>query len=43
MVERATAESRIELEVLEPEGERPSKVRQVLRRLGVPLKESSDD
>jgi hypothetical protein len=33
------ADSRIELNVLEPETERPSKVRETLRRLGVLLKE----
>ena len=43
LAERTTPETQIEIEVLEPEGERPSKVRQVLRRLGVPLKESGDD
>ena len=43
MAERTTPETQIELEVLEPEGERPSKVRQVLRKMGVPLKESRDD
>ena len=43
VAERATAESKIELEVVEPEGERSSKVRQVLHRLGVPIKERTDD
>jgi hypothetical protein len=32
-------DSRIELNVLEPEMERPSKLRETLRRLGVPLKD----
>ena len=43
VAERTTAETQIELEILEPEGDRPSKVRQVLHRLGVPLKERVDD
>lgn len=43
VAERITAETQIELEVLESDGERPSKVRQVLHRLGVPLKERTDD
>jgi uncharacterized protein involved in outer membrane biogenesis len=40
LVEREGGEGRIELEVLEPDTPRPSKVRDVLRRLGVPLKGS---
>jgi hypothetical protein len=43
VAERTTPETQMEIEVLEPEGERPSKVRQVLRRLGMPLKERGDD
>jgi uncharacterized protein involved in outer membrane biogenesis len=43
VAERTTAETQIELEILEPEGERPSKVRQVLHRLGAPLKDRVDD
>ena len=43
VAERPTAEMQVELEVLEPEGERPSKVRQILDRLGVPRKETSDE
>ena len=43
VAERPTAETQVELEVLEPEGERPSKVRQILDRLGVPRKEASDE
>jgi hypothetical protein len=35
VAERNTAEAQIELEVLEPEGERPSKMRQLMRKLGV--------
>jgi hypothetical protein len=41
--ERTTTETQIELEVLQSEDERPSKVRQVLHRLGVPLKERTDE
>jgi hypothetical protein len=40
LVERENAQSQIELEVLQPDAPRPSKVREVLRRLGVPLKGS---
>jgi hypothetical protein len=43
VAERTTAETQIELEILEPEGERPSKVRQVFHRVGVPLKDRVDD
>jgi hypothetical protein len=32
----------VELEVLEPESPRPSKVRDTLRRFGVPLKDTDD-
>jgi hypothetical protein len=39
-VQRAESGSRIELEVLDPETPRPSKVRELLRRLGVPPKGS---
>jgi hypothetical protein len=37
-VQREDAKGQIELEVLEPDTPRPSKVREVLQRLGVPLK-----
>ena len=37
---RELADQQIELEVLQPDAPRPSKVREVLRRLGVPLKGS---
>jgi hypothetical protein len=37
LVEREDAESQIDLEVPEPDAARPSKVREVLRRVGVPL------
>jgi len=40
--ERQSAEAHVELEVLEPEGPRPSKVREVLRRFGLPLKDVDD-
>jgi hypothetical protein len=40
VAEREDGDSRIELEVLDPETPRPSKVREVLRRFGVPLKGS---
>ena len=43
VAERTTAETQVEVEVVEPEGERPSKVRQALHRLGVPLKDRTDD
>jgi hypothetical protein len=47
MVERKPvqrdAESRIELEVLEPDAPRPSRLREGLRRLGVPLKGSGTE
>jgi len=40
LVQREGRESLVEANVLEPEGPRPSKVRDALRRLGVPLKGS---
>jgi Domain of Unknown Function (DUF748) len=40
LVQREDAGSQIELEVLQPDAPRPSKVREVLKRLGVPLKGS---
>jgi uncharacterized protein involved in outer membrane biogenesis len=43
VAERTTAETQVEVEVMEPESERPSKVRQTLHRLGVPLKDRADD
>jgi hypothetical protein len=39
-VQRDESGSRIELEVLDPEASRPSKVRELFRGLGVPLKGS---
>jgi hypothetical protein len=42
VAERPGGETHVELEILEPEGERPSKVRDMLRRLGVPLKGADD-
>ena len=43
LVEREDAGSQINLEVLEPDAPRPSKVREVLRRVGVPLKGTADE
>jgi hypothetical protein len=40
--ERQGGETHVELEILEPEGPRPSKVRDALRRLGVPLRGTDD-
>jgi hypothetical protein len=40
LVQRDGPDSRVEANVLEPEAQRPSKVREVLRRLGMPLKDS---
>ena len=42
VAERQGAEAEIELEVLEPEGQRPSKVREVLKKFGFPLKGNDD-
>jgi uncharacterized protein involved in outer membrane biogenesis len=38
LAQRDDGESQVELEILEPETPRPSRLRQTLRRLGVPLK-----
>jgi hypothetical protein len=39
LVQQEGRASQVDADVLEPETPRPSKVREVLRRLGVPLKE----
>jgi hypothetical protein len=38
LAQREDGESQVELEILEPEAPRPSRLREALRRLGVPLK-----
>jgi len=43
LVEREDGGGQINLEVLEPDAPRPSKVREVLRRVGVPLKGTADE
>jgi hypothetical protein len=40
---RDAREGQVEASVLEPETARPSKVRDVLRRLGMPIKDSGAD
>jgi hypothetical protein len=40
--ERAGADTQIDLEVLEPEGPRPSKMRDLLRKFGLPLKDGDE-
>lgn len=42
LVQRDDAGGRVELAVLEPETPRPSKTRELLRRIGVPLAKSTE-
>jgi hypothetical protein len=38
LAQRDDGDSQVELEILEPETPRPSRLRETLRRLGVPLR-----
>jgi hypothetical protein len=43
VVQREGSESEVAMDVLDPDTPRPSKMREVLRRIGMPLKGSGSD